>query len=120
MYGENYLYLMGINQNINHSYTINGKSFRNFNDYLKDQAEMAQLEFNWDGWRWDWYGLPDVYECNALSGKGDISHEISVLTDTLNTHVKQIRPDVTTTTLQFWKYGRKHGVREIGIARCMM
>ncbi|EGF51396.1 Repeat domain-containing protein [Bacteroides clarus YIT 12056] len=100
MYGENYLYLMGINQNINHSYTINGKSFRNFNDYLKDQAEMAQLEFNWDGWRWDWYGLPDVYECNALSGKGDISHEISVLTDTLNTHVKQIRPDVTTTTLQ--------------------
>lgn len=100
MYGDNYLYLMGINQNINHPYIINGKSFNNFNDYLKNQAEMAQLEFNWDGWRWDWYGLPTVYECNGLEGKGDISHEISVLTDTLNTHVKQIRPDVTTTTLQ--------------------
>ncbi len=99
-YGANYLYLMAINENVNKNYTINGKTFRNYNDYLKDQANMAQNEFNWDGWRWDWYGLPSLYNCDGLSGMGDISYEVSVLTDTLNTNVKKIRSDVTTTTLQ--------------------
>jgi len=101
-YGQNYLYLMGINQNINHNYDINGQTFKNFNDYLKNQAQLAEVEFNWDGWRWDWYGLPAVYNSDGfLPGQqGDISYEVSVLTDTLNTHVKKIRPDVTTTTLQ--------------------
>lgn len=100
MYGANYLYLMAINQNVNHPYTVNGKTFRNFNDYLKDQAALAETEFNWNGWRWDWYGLPAVYACDGLDGLGDISYEISVLTDTLDTHVKMVRPDATTTTLQ--------------------
>ena len=99
-YGGTYLNVMAINENVNSNYTIDGKTFKNFNDYFVDQAIAAQTEFDWDGWRWDWYGSPGTYQCDGLNGTADFSYEVSVFTDRLNTAVKRIRPDVTTTTLQ--------------------
>ncbi len=102
-YGGTYLNLMATSEDVDETYTVNGKTFNKFNDYFVDQAKMAETEFNWDGWRWDWYGFPELYDCDGLSGKtgkGNFSYEIGQLTNKLNIAVKNIRPDVTTTTLQ--------------------
>ncbi|MDR2057175.1 MAG: FG-GAP-like repeat-containing protein [Dysgonamonadaceae bacterium] len=99
-YGNGYLYLMAANENVNSEYILNGKTFKNFNDYFVDQAILAQQEYNWDGWRWDWYGFPGQYSNPLLSAPGDFRYEIAALTDRLDTSVKNIRSDVTTTTLQ--------------------
>lgn len=99
-YGNSYLYLMGTNEQINYPYEVNGITFKNFNDYFVHQAEMAQNEYNWDGWRWDWYGLPERYACGGLTGEGNFSYEMSVLVERLKLAVKNIRQDCTTTALQ--------------------
>jgi hypothetical protein len=99
-YGGSYLYLMSTNENVNSNYTIDGTTFKNFNDYFVDQAIKAQEDFNWDGYRWDWYGTPGKYKNPTVSGDCDFSIEIGTLTDRLDKAVKNIRPDVTTTTLE--------------------
>ncbi|GHV09909.1 hypothetical protein FACS1894162_1690 [Bacteroidia bacterium] len=99
-YGGGYLYLMSTNENVNSNYTIDGTTFKNFNDYFVDQAIKAQEEFNWDGYRWDWYGTPGTYKNPTVSGNCDFLSEIGTLTDRLDKAVKNIRPDVSTTTLE--------------------
>ena len=60
----------------------------------------AQKEYNWDGYRWDWYGLPENYVCDGTSAACNFSSEMAPLVNRLDLAVKEIRADVTTTALQ--------------------
>ncbi|MCE5174067.1 MAG: FG-GAP-like repeat-containing protein [Bacteroidales bacterium] len=99
-YGNSYLYLMATNEAVNAPYQIDNIVYKNFNDYFTQQAIQAQNDFNWDGYRWDWYGLPDQYTCKGLKGTGSFSNEMSQLVNRLDIAVKNIRPNCTTTALQ--------------------
>lgn len=99
-YGNSYLYLMATNESVNVPYTVNGESYKNFNDYFVSQAVKAQEEYNWDGYRWDWYGLPEQYVCDGTSGTGNFSTEMAPLVSRLDMAVKGKRADCTTTALQ--------------------
>ena len=69
-YGNSYLYLMSTNENVNAPEEVNGATYKSFNEHFTAQAVMAQNEYNWDGYRWDWYGFPETYVCDGLSGTG--------------------------------------------------
>lgn len=99
-YGNSYLYLMATNESVNAPYTVNGESYKNFNDYFVAQAVKAQEEYNWDGYRWDWYGLPEQYVCNGTTETGNFSTEMAPLVNRLDLAVKEKRADCTTTALQ--------------------
>ncbi len=99
-YGGSYLYLMSTNEKVNSPYEINGETYKSFNEYFTAQAVAAQQEYNYDGYRWDWYGLPEGYACDGLAGNGNFAHEMAPFVDQLNIAVKGIRSDVTTTALQ--------------------
>lgn len=99
-YGGSYLYLMSTNESVNAPYIINGDTYKNFNDYFVSQAVEAQREYNWDGYRWDWYGLPDSYVCDGTSITCNFSNEMAPLVNRLDLAVKGERADVTTTALQ--------------------
>ena len=99
-YGNSYLYLMSTNESVDASYTIGGETFKNFNDYFVSQAVKAQKEYNWDGYRWDWYGLPENYVCDGTSAACNFSSEMAPLVNRLDLAVKEVRADVTTTALQ--------------------
>ena len=60
----------------------------------------AQKEYNWDGYRWDWYGLPDSYVCDGTEAACNFSSEMAPLVKRLDLAVKEQRADVTTTALQ--------------------
>jgi len=96
-----YLYMMSVNESANHQYTINGTNFKNFGEYLIDQAIKGQQEYNWNGWRWDWYGYPAEYKCDALGTTiGNFYYEVAGMTDRLKEAVKNVDINSTTTTLQ--------------------
>lgn len=99
-YGGSYLYLMSTNESVDAPYTIGGETYKNFNDYFVHQAVTAQKEYNWDGYRWDWYGLPDSYVCDGTEAACNFSSEMAPLVKRLDLAVKEQRADVTTTTLQ--------------------
>lgn len=99
-YGNSYLYLMATNESVNVPYTVNGESYKNFNDYFVAQAVKAQEEYGWDGYRWDWYGLPEQYICDGTSETGNFSTEMAPLVNCLDIAVKGKRADCTTTALQ--------------------
>jgi hypothetical protein len=100
-YAGEYLNLMAINKYSNYPYTIDGKVFKNFNQYLIDQAVRSQMEYNWDGWRWDWYGIPSKYKSDALGEKtGDFTYEMDDLAAALDSAVKTVRKNCMTTALQ--------------------
>lgn len=99
-YGNSYLYLMSTSESVDAPYTIGGETHRNFNDYFVSQAVKAQQEYGWDGYRWDWYGLPEAYVCDGASAACNFSSEMAPLVARLNLAVKAERADVTTTALQ--------------------
>lgn len=99
-YGGSYLYLMSTNESVDAPYTIGGETYKNFNDYFVHQAVTAQKEYNWDGYRWDWYGLPDSYVCDGTEAACNFSSEMAPLVKRLDLAVKEQRVDVTTTALQ--------------------
>lgn len=99
-YGGSYLYLMSTNESVDAPYTIGGETYKNFNDYFVHQAVTAQKEYNWDGYRWDWYGLPDSYVCDGTEASCNFSSEMAPLVKRLDLAVKEQRADVTTTALQ--------------------
>ncbi|UBD15754.1 FG-GAP-like repeat-containing protein [Bacteroides salyersiae] len=99
-YGGSYLYLMSTNESVDAPYTIGGETYKNFNDYFVHQAVTAQKEYNWDGYRWDWYGLPDSYVCDGTEAACNFSSEMAPLVKRLDLAVKEQRADVTTTALQ--------------------
>ncbi len=99
-YGGSYLYLMSTNEKVNASYEVNGKNYKSFNEYFTAQAIEAQTEYDYDGYRWDWYGLPETYVCDGLPGTGNFSYEMSQFVNQLDIAVKGVRSDVTTTALQ--------------------
>ena len=99
-YGNSYLYLMSTNENVNAPEEVNGATYKSFNEHFTAQAVMAQNEYNWDGYRWDWYGVPETYVCDGLSGTGNFSYEMAQFVDQLDKAVKGCRDDVTTTALQ--------------------
>lgn len=99
-YGGSYLYLMSTNENVNAPYEVNGKNYKSFNEYFIAQAVAAQQEYNYDGYRWDWYGLPETYVCDGLAGTGNFSYEMAQFVNQLDIAVKEVRSDVTTTALQ--------------------
>lgn len=99
-YGNAYLYLMSTNESVDAPYAIGGETYRNFNDYFVSQAVKAQQEYNWDGYRWDWYGLPEAYVCDGTSAACNFSSEMAPLVNRLDLAVKAERADVTTTALQ--------------------
>ena len=99
-YGGSYLYLMSTNESVDAPYTIGGETYKNFNDYFVHQAVTAQKEYNWDGYRWDWYGLRDSYVCDGTEAACNFSSEMAPLVKRLDLAVKEQRADVTTTALQ--------------------
>ena len=99
-YGGSYLYLMSTNESVDAPYTIGGETYKNFNDYFVHQAVTAQKEYNWDGYRWDWYGLPDSYVCDGTEAACNFSSEMAPLVKRLDLAVKEQHADVTTTALQ--------------------
>ncbi len=99
-YGGSYLYLMSTNENVNASYEVDGVTYKSFNEYFTAQAIEAQTEYDYDGYRWDWYGLPETYVCDGLAGTGDFSYEMAEFVNQLDIAVKEVRSDVTTTALQ--------------------
>lgn len=99
-YGGSYLYLMSTNEKVNAPYEIKGNTYKNFNAYFTAQAVAAQTEYDYDGYRWDWYGLPQTYVCDGLAGTGDFTYEMSQFVNQLDIAVKGVRSDVTTTALQ--------------------
>lgn len=99
-YGGSYLYLMSTNESVDAPYTIGGETYKNFNDYFVHQAVTTQKEYNWDGYRWDWYGLPDSYVCDGTEAACNFSSEMAPLVKRLDLAVKEQRADVTTTALQ--------------------
>ena len=99
-YGGSYLYLMSTNESVDAPYTIGGETYKNFNDYFVHQAVTAQKEYNWDGYRRDWYGLPDSYVCDGTEAACNFSSEMAPLVKRLDLAVKEQRADVTTTALQ--------------------
>lgn len=100
-YAGDYLNLMCINPKAYYPYKIDGKSFNNFNDYLIYQAILSEKQYNWDGWRWDWYGIPSKYKSDALGNQlGDFTYEMDDFTAALGGAVKTVRPDCMTTALQ--------------------
>jgi len=99
-YGGSYLYLMSTNESVDAPYTIGGETYKNFNDYFVHQAVTAQKEYKWDGYRWDWYGLPDSYVCDGTEAACNFSSEMAPLVKRLDLAVKEQRADVTTTALQ--------------------
>ena len=99
-YDGSYLYLMSTNESVDAPYTIGGETYKNFNDYFVHQAVTAQKEYNWDGYRWDWYGLPDSYVCDGTEAACNFSSEMAPLVKRLDLAVKEQRADVTTTALQ--------------------
>jgi hypothetical protein len=98
--GSGYLYLMCINPNASYPYVIAGNIYTNFRSYLLSQAAAAERQFNWDGWRWDWYGIPSNYVCEALSGTGVFPSELGGLVSDLNVTLKQVRSDCVMTVLE--------------------
>jgi hypothetical protein len=98
--GTGYLYMMCINGSANHAYTIAGVTYTNYAQYLVAQATAAQRQFNWDGWRWDWYGIPEYYVCDALTGTGNFPSEIGGLVNRLNLAIKSVRSNCVVTALQ--------------------
>ena len=99
-YGGSYLYLMSTNEAVNSPYEVNGATYKSFNEYFTAQAVAAQTEYDYDGYRWDWYGLPDTYVCDGLAGTGNFSYEMAQFVNQLDIAVKGVRSDVTTTALQ--------------------
>lgn len=91
---------MSTNENVNAPYEVNGKNYKSFNEYFIAQAVAAQQEYNYDGYRWDWYGLPETYVCDGLAGTGNFSYEMAQFVTQLDIAVKEVRSDVTTTALQ--------------------
>ena len=72
---------MSTNENVNAPYEVNGKNYKSFNEYFIAQAVAAQQEYNYDGYRWDWYGLPETYVCDGLAGTGNFLmkwHNLSI------------------------------------------
>ncbi len=99
-YGNSYLYLMSTNESVDAPYSIGNADYKNFNDYFVAQAVKAQREYNWDGYRWDWYGLPDNYVCDGTKNSCNFSSEMAPFVNRLDHAVKAERADVTTTALQ--------------------
>lgn len=99
-YGGAYLYLMSTNENVNAPCDVDGTNYKSFNEYFSAQAIAAQQEYDYDGYRWDWYGLPEGYVCNGLAGTGNFSYEMAQFVNQLDIAVKNVRDDVTTTALQ--------------------
>lgn len=98
--GSGFLYLMCINPKSNYPYTINGTVYTNFSQYLIAQAVAAQQQFNWDGWRWDWYGIPSNYVCQSLNGTGNLPGEIGGMVGELSLALKAVRSDCVVSALQ--------------------
>jgi hypothetical protein len=98
--GSGFLYLMCINSNANYPYTINGAVYTNFSQYLVSQAVAAQKQFNWDGWRWDWYGIPSSYVSQCLNGTGSLPTEIGGMVNELNLAIKGVRSNCVVTALE--------------------
>jgi hypothetical protein len=96
-FGGGYLYLMCINPNANYPYVINGVTYTNYSQYLISQTTAAQRQFNWDGWKWDWYGIPSNYVCSALPGTGNLPAELGGLVNALNFAIKQVRSNCVMT-----------------------
>lgn len=99
-YGGSYLYLMATSESVDVPYTVNGETYKNFNDYFVAQAVRAQEEYDWDGYRWDWYGLPEQYACDGTTEACNFSTEMAPLVNRLDLAVREKRSDVTTTALQ--------------------
>lgn len=100
-YAGDYLYLMSVNPTAYHQYNIKGQNFSNFSEYLIDQAVKGQQEYDWNGWRWDWYGYPAEYKADALgTTTGNFYYEVAGMTDRLKKAVKNVDAGSTTTTLQ--------------------
>lgn len=100
-YAGDYLFLMSVNPSADYVYSINSENFKNFNEYFIDQAIKGQQEFNWDGWRWDWYGYPELYKSDALGNTvGNFYYEVAGMTDRLKNAVRNVDINSKTTALQ--------------------